>query len=201
MSAAEKHRIRTELLPEPYLGNRDAPIVLLNLNPGFSEYDRVFHDDPRGREAIRRNLAHQHLEYPFYLLDPANSYAPGAGWWRERLRELLDVGGDVAVANAIFCVEYFPYHSEKYDSKLDRILWTANAYGRQLVSRAMERDAEIVVMRVKSRDTARWYKALPQLAEYRNVHDCRNWRKPFISRGNLPEGFSRLAEIVKRFVC
>jgi hypothetical protein len=35
--ARDEHRIHTDVLPEPFLGRKDAPIVLLNLNPGFDE--------------------------------------------------------------------------------------------------------------------------------------------------------------------
>lgn len=38
---SDEHQIRLELLPEPYLGDPDAPIILLSLNPGFSELFRV----------------------------------------------------------------------------------------------------------------------------------------------------------------
>ena len=34
--AESKHQIHLELLPEPYLGNPQANIVLLNGNPGFN---------------------------------------------------------------------------------------------------------------------------------------------------------------------
>jgi hypothetical protein len=39
----DEHKIHLELLPEPYLGNPESEIVLLNLNPGFSIDDFKFH--------------------------------------------------------------------------------------------------------------------------------------------------------------
>lgn len=34
-SASEDHRIRLDVPPEPFLGNLEANVVLLNLNPGY----------------------------------------------------------------------------------------------------------------------------------------------------------------------
>jgi len=34
-------RIHLELLPEPFLGRHEAPVTLLNLNPGFSPDDQA----------------------------------------------------------------------------------------------------------------------------------------------------------------
>lgn len=35
--AKKEHKIHVEVLPEPYTGNPEAPVLLLNLNPGFYE--------------------------------------------------------------------------------------------------------------------------------------------------------------------
>jgi hypothetical protein len=34
-----EHQFQLEALPEPYVGPVDAPVVLLNLNPGFDPSD------------------------------------------------------------------------------------------------------------------------------------------------------------------
>ena len=40
-------QIHTEILPEPFLGRPDAPVVVLSLNPGFHEYDLYWHRNNR----------------------------------------------------------------------------------------------------------------------------------------------------------
>lgn len=81
--AHPNHKIRTEVLPEPYLGHPDAEIFLLNLNPGYSKDDVPFYQDPYAREVWERNLFHQPLDYPFHLLDPSVPQAIGGSqWWR-----------------------------------------------------------------------------------------------------------------------
>ena len=66
-TAKDNLRIRLELLPEPSLGNPDAPIVILGLNPGFSTDDPQCHSDPEFARSARNNLAHCSTDYPFYL--------------------------------------------------------------------------------------------------------------------------------------
>lgn len=60
--ARDRHRIRLEIIPEPYLGNPDAPVVLLNLNPGFVDDDRGLLLEPPFNDAARANLEHRHPE-------------------------------------------------------------------------------------------------------------------------------------------
>src|ERR1700730_11344808 len=64
-------RLHLDLMPEPFLGNPLAPVVLLNGNPGFSEADPATHRDIEFRAAARRNLFHSHPNWPLYLLDPS----------------------------------------------------------------------------------------------------------------------------------
>lgn len=46
---AEKYRLRTDMLPEPFIGRVEAPVVLLNLNPGFRvNFGAVAHERVSG---------------------------------------------------------------------------------------------------------------------------------------------------------
>src|SRR5918995_716656 len=62
--ASDEHRIQTDVLPQPFLGSKDAPIVLLNLNPGFDDSDYLVYEEPSGFEAGRKTLPHEPLPYP-----------------------------------------------------------------------------------------------------------------------------------------
>ena len=44
------------LLPEPFVGNRRAPLVVLNLNPGWSLRDPENYSTPERRDAVWANL-------------------------------------------------------------------------------------------------------------------------------------------------
>lgn len=74
----ESQRLHLELIPEPFLGRPDAPVVLLNLNPGFSERDILSHEDPVFAAAAMATLHQEVQSHPFYLLDPRFKHASDA---------------------------------------------------------------------------------------------------------------------------
>jgi hypothetical protein len=187
----DDHRLHTDKLPEPFLGDPAAPIVLLNLNPGFKESDHLFVADPCGRALQLGNLRHAPTAYPFYHLDPRIADFGGAKWWKPRLGALIRLVGAEIVANRILCVEFFPYSSRSY-REMGRIL-DSQRYGFHLVERAIDRRALIVAMRSRKL----WCAHVPRLATYERLHACSNWRQPYISPGNLPTVFPLIERILR----
>jgi hypothetical protein len=155
--------VRLELLPEPFLGDPEAPVVLLNLNPGFDAVeDRRWHAFPVFQDLSRANLSHDRsLLYPFFLLDPLLATSGGGKWWRQRLKMLIARCGLEQVARNLFCVEYFPYHSKKFSGKMPLI--PSQQYGFSLVQAAIDRGAMIIVLR----SAAQWHAAIPALTSYK----------------------------------
>lgn len=184
-SANENHFIHYELLPEPFIGDPNAPIILLNLNPGYSEKDIKFHNDPYYIQISRNRLEHKASDYPFYALDPKISESPMYDWWVKKLKPLIDKAGAETVANKICCIELFPYHSKKYKQLKGNI--RSQEYGFHLVRKAIERNALIVIMRAKKR----WLKEVPELKDYCEV---KNYLNPVLSRRNLGEEFDKIIE-------
>ena len=179
--------VHLELLPEPYLGHPQAPVVILNLNPGFDERDIPFHSmDPLFREISRKNLLHQPQDYPFYLLDPRISASLGHQWWIKKLKEPIRVAGLQPVATRVLCVEYFPYHSRRYPPIRETL--ESQRYGFQLVRDAIGRGALIVIMRGQKR----WLEAVPELANHGRVYKLNSVQNVAISPGNCPGGFSEI---------
>lgn len=188
--ASQNYRIHEELLPEPFLGNPKSNIFLLNLNPGYSEEDPIFHRDLFFFENSRKNLAHFiGPEYPFFLLNPLLSACPGHRWWKNKLKILIEKFGLKKVANGICCVEYFPYHSKKF-KPLKKIL-DSQKYGFNLVKEAISRHALIVIMRKEKG----WLEAIPELKNY-PYFKLKNKLNPCISPNNLPIGFQKILEIL-----
>lgn len=71
--------IQTEVLPEPFFGDPEAPVLLLGLNPGFSDDEVQVHRGQKFAQTLRKNLIHAPLSYPFYSLDPEPP-SPGQDW-------------------------------------------------------------------------------------------------------------------------
>ncbi len=189
--------IHLNLLPEPFVGQHDASVVLLFLNPGFSPQDAVFHGDPTFSAALRSNLNHAPSAYPFYLLDPnltvpGIGLSPGYGWWRPRLRELIEacgVDGQRRVANNLLCVELFSYHSKSCEYPIPVV--PSQQYSFHLVRQALARDAIILVR------TGRWFEAIPELRDKPNVYYRHHARPAHVTPNNYGQGFWRAVDRIK----
>lgn len=186
------HRLHLELLPEPFLGRPDAPVVLLNLNPGFNSEDILAHRRPDFAEAARLTLFHAPQQYPFYLLDPRFCESSGARWWRTHLRQLIYRYGEDRIANAVACVEYFGYHSEHYGFP---IVLPSQTYSFDLVTAALDTGAVVVILRAWTA----WVDAVPQLASYPRAYRLRNRQRVWLTQNNCPDGWQAITGAIEGF--
>lgn len=168
-----EHKFHFKLLPEPFLGRVDAPIIILNLNPGYSECDRRWHRKQVFKELSLANLAHNAAEYPFYPLHPKIRCSPGGMWWSARFKPLINsltntnnkVSKEEAIkkiANGILCVEYFPYHSEKWRSfSIDNEM-PSQSYSFKLVQAAISRENPPLILLLRNKKG--WFENVQGLA-------------------------------------
>lgn len=183
------HRIRLEVIPEPFTGQPEAPVVLLNLNPGFEEADIVNYSPPHRSRMMRAALTHQlDPESAFWHLTPEFAGTGAGRWWTAKLNPLIGKVGRDAVRAGIQVIEYFPYKSKRYKDLKRRL--PSQEYGFHLVRKAIDREALIVVMR----SYKRWLSAVPEI-ESANVHQLRNPRNVTIGPGNADTSFD---DIVRR---
>ncbi len=192
LKARDEHKIHLDVLPEPFLGSPDAPVVLLNLNPGYNPHNVVNHTRPDFVRANRAQLEHRAaVDWPFYLLDPAVAFDSGYRWWSKRLRQPIEELGQRAVASNVLCVEFFPYHSRRCGfSKSFRV--PSQEYGFHLVRSAMARNAHVVVMRAR----AYWFREIPELATYSRRHQLRSVQSPYLSLRNCPDGYRQILDAI-----
>jgi hypothetical protein len=180
--------LRLELIPEPFLGRPDALVVLLNLNPGFDEREIRFHtNDALFIDLSRKNLLHEDMDYPFYLLNPRISASLGHQWWMKKLKEPICHAGLERVARRLLCVEYFPYHSQRYRAAPHAL--DSQGYSFDLVRQAIARGALVVIMRGK----ANWVSAVPELGSYSRTYTLNSTQNVAISAGNCPSGYAEIA--------
>lgn len=189
-TASTRHRYDLSLFPEPYFGSPNAPVVILNLNPGWSSDDAAAHAHPIFAAMTRRSLRHELAPYPFLHLQP-KSYTPGSKWWNQRTRELASDVGFEPTARLIACIQYFPYHSPEYSPSTPRL--PSQEYNFHLVRKAIQQKAEIVVLR----SVNLWFAAVPELACYTRIHRGANPRAAYISRGNLKSSYEKIVERIR----
>jgi hypothetical protein len=187
-TAIDRFKVHLEILPEPYLGNPDAPVVLLGLNPGFKESDIEQHRDARFAALSRANLLHEPAEYPFYLLDPTIDRTK---WWERKLRCLIEQFGCLKVAREVFCVEFFPYHSRRF--RQAKVCVPSQQYSFSLVKRAISRGAVILQLRGNNY----WLRNVPELAKYQ-VYRPNSVQNPSISPRNFPEGYKAAVAVLEK---
>jgi hypothetical protein len=179
------HRVHTEVLPEPFVGTFSAPVVLLSLNPGYSDADAAVHEQPEFKQRSLANMHQETMAFPFYLLDPSLD-CPGRQWWERKLATLLgEVSRDV-VARRIQCIEYFGYHSRRFAQH--RQPCESQRYAFHLVRRAMMRGAMVVVMR----GARLWFDAVARLREYERLVVLRNPQNPVVTPRNCGDDYARI---------
>src|SRR4051812_43270346 len=89
--ASEKTKLRIdEFLPEPFVGNRNAPVVVLGNNPGYSAEGARLKSERGFAACMRANLQHAKSEFPLVFLSPT-SPGPTTRWWEKKLRGLMDI--------------------------------------------------------------------------------------------------------------
>ena len=176
-----EHEIDTTLLPEPWLGRHDAPVVMLTANPGIDPTDVVVHARRDFAQANRANLTTPGGE-PNYLLDQRFGDASGARWWRRRAlaRLLVDGVEEEALRNRVLVVEFHGYHSRSWMPL--PVTLPSQWYGFSLVEGAVREGALVIL----ARPARLWLVAVPELGrDPERVFTLRSTQNPAISSKNL----------------
>ena len=180
--------IQTQLFPEPFIGDPKAGVYVLALNPGFApKSDNDWHEDPDFQTIVSNNLNHGTSAFPFYFLNPHLAAVPGAKWWTQRSKTLIADVGVQTLAQGMFCVELFPYHSQSYKPipksiSSNRLVPSSN-YAAHLVYSAIKENKPIIVMR----SFVRWCRLVPELESYSNLFRLNSPQNVALSPGNLDD--------------
>lgn len=192
---ADFYCLRTEVLPQPYLGNvLSANVVCLLLNPGCSLAEcGIELDSPNLQQALRKNLTD--VKSRLVYLDDEFDWTSGGKWLRQKvLNPLSNYGVTREDLNRNFAIiEYFPYHSTKFGVKLKEPLMS-QLFGFELVRQAIQNNAIILLMR----SATLWFEAVPELKAYQQTGRCiiaNNPRNAILSEANL--GKENLMRVVK----
>jgi len=184
------YRVETSLLPEPWVGWVDAPILLLLLNPGVSDEDLVLHQQTDFRRRVLACHRQAPSEYPNYYLDPALT-GPGARWSRRVLAFLIRDVGAASVAENVAYLEFFPYHSRRFAHHRLRVPSQDYTFG--LLREAIRRETVIFV----TRGRVVWEEVVPELAGYRRAFTTRSRQNVVITPRNCPEGYPLAAQVME----
>lgn len=190
-SPADCTCLQLDLLPEPFIGRPDAPIVLLRSGPGYTTDDIRFTRSELGREIWKRNVRHEPLDYPFYVLNPELAWAEHAMWWRRKLRQVIALADERVVANNLLCIEAIPYHAYRYPGVPGNL--PSRQYSLELVDQAIDRDAVILMANM----VRFWLAAVPRLHGYPHLFVARVARGGHVTPGYYPVGFPHLERVLR----
>ena len=185
-----QYGLHTELLPTPFIGNPKARVVLLNLNPGYDEQDEADYRGRGFREAAIRNLTHEADGMAFFPIDPRFSATSSYRWWTGKLRWLIAEAGLEAVADGVFCVQAYPYHSRKF---AESVAVPSQRYTEALLRERIRRRALVIGMRRRRY----WETAEPKLESYGSAHWLNSPQNVALSPKNL-DAFGEVVSALKR---
>ena len=176
-----KFKIRTDLLPDPYIGNPKAPIILLNLNPGIGGEEPKLHKKSFFIKACKANLLHN--KQGFYYFKKEFKNTSGYNWWQKKLKGLLGIINEQKLGQNIFVIEYFPYHSKSF--KAPNFLLPSQQYNKFLIQEALKRNDKPIIVLMRGKKL--WLKLIPELRSYPLLYELRSTQAASLSRKNLGE--------------
>lgn len=102
-----KHNIQLNTLPEPYTGDPESNVYLLNMNPGRrdEEFEKIECNRLKYELLTKLTLSHQLKHSMWYHMKGHDGYS----WIKNKTNQLLKE----TLYPRFFMIEYFPYHSEK----------------------------------------------------------------------------------------
>jgi len=124
----DEYKLQLDVYPQHYVGNiKTAKIIVLSKNPGYSEdFKNLYEDNKEYQQTCLNNLQLKENEVKFHAfdLDQGDKF----GYWGKRFKHWFkDVKTNDELkkysswfSEYVALAEYFPYHSIKYDSKLDK---------------------------------------------------------------------------------
>jgi hypothetical protein len=191
LSPADPRRLELHVLPEPFLGLHEAPVLLLMANPGSTPGDRLIDRTwvtPANRAALQTPGG-----TPMYNLDDRAATVPGGIWWRNATKGLLAPGRTYAdLAAKILVVQYHGYHSAQPSLPKENL--PSQAFAIAQVTEAIQREAAIII------GTARhfWLSRVPGLARYRSLVTKNSPQSKSLSPGNLGAGYAIVSAALER---
>ncbi len=193
-----ENQISINLLPDPFIGNIDAPIILLTKCPGIHIDDPTWHKKDYFIQLMRSNYLQEPVEYPLLYLDEKLKGSPGAQWYRRHLKNLILDTSIKDVSRKICSVPIFPYHQKNFKGSslnFSSRLLPSQFYTKSIIIQAMERKAKIIIMIGQSL----WFRFVPQLSTYPNLGIIKNPQNPMISINNInqPSIYNELISIIK----
>lgn len=191
----DNYKILTHLLPDPFMGRKDAPVILLNLNPGYNGTEDKLHTRKDFIEMCKANLFHNQSDYPLYYFNLELRKTQGYIWWKKHAgcsNGIITYVGEKSFVENTLVTEYFPYHSRKFNFKFKEKL-PSQQYTKYLVENGINQGAIFIIMRAKRE----WEFLVPMLKTYDYVYTLKNPQGGWLSKNNIIGDFDLIIDKYK----
>jgi hypothetical protein len=206
-SLKPEHKIQTQLIPDPFFGNKKAKVVLLMLNPGFGGKEEKDYEQNNFDQVLLNNLKHSNSKKHFFSLDKAFEGTDAHTYWKPRVKELNDNKFDNDfLSEQLFCINLFPYHSEDY-KKLKGGLLESQKYALFLLNEKINEEGTLIIsMRAYTKwsnaysEVYKGEKTFDDLVKERKILRVSSYGNPTLSYKNLlqADGFDGFKELLKK---
>ncbi|HRY36346.1 MAG TPA: hypothetical protein P5230_00485 [Candidatus Magasanikbacteria bacterium] len=197
--AKSDYKIAVGSLPIPFIGDPfKAKVIFLQLNPGLdwpigfeNQKDDFIIRDKKYKEENLKNLLHKKMKFPFFDLNPDYRLYGGFRYWTKVLSSFIKEKKDYKIISKnICCLEYFPYHSKKFDH--GNIKLKNQEYLVYLLNKIIKKkNIQIIMMKGEKW----WLKLVPELrGKYIKLKSTRN---VILSKNNLVNNFKKIEKIIK----
>ena len=191
--AKPEYKFLTHLAPEPWIGNLEAPLVVLLANPGATK-DDMAGTNQKSADLINQlsilNLTHQNTEYPHFFFDPKLQGTVGHKWYAKRFSQLIRETSPQIMAKNVLSCELVPYHS--FSWKKPKQMPPTQEFTYEIVNSAIDRGAIILIGRGKSI----WMENVPKLKNYSRYFQPSSSQCAYVSRNNYKNAFSEILNAV-----
>ena len=183
----------SHLAPEPWIGDIGAELLVLLANPGATTGDvqgRKQKEADEINEFSIANLSHSIKDYPHFFFNPDLSGTDGHTWYRKRFGHLIKATSAENISQRVLSCELVPYHS--FNWKKPKVMPPTQSYTNELVRKAMERGAVILIGRGKQD----WFKNVPGLEKYKNYFQPSSSQCSYISPNNYGENYNKILKSI-----
>ena len=186
LTSREKGKIYLDLYPEPYIGDPDADVYLLNGNPGYSDMDNCFSYPCFPMSVFSDVYSHKRRDFiwndtsdPIQINCPRTGRTivhPGHNYWQKHLKELTQYVGHNP---RLFVLEFYPYHSKSFLTCMSKPLPSFD-YTRALVEDAIVKNKMIFLLRHQMD----WMSAVPNL-RFHSICTLKNPQCTYLTPENM----------------
>ena len=215
-----KSKLDLSIIPLHFIGDiSKAKVLVLNLNPGINKKNLSFYkDNEEYQKKIINNLTFKDpkfFEFDYYTENNEGYWSRLSPLFSDKYSEKIAKNKiskdtkdlDIFFTKNIALVEFFPYHSKKYNNCYDMLgkskegkkdYLPSQKFVFELIKERLNNSADDVII-IISRSRSKWFEAIKELKNYSNCYILSNPQNPSFKKENIMKcQFNKGHEILEK---